>query len=90
MRTNRHDEILHLSDHTAAADLVERNAFDRSVFAERENSRWPGSMFLPNEPRHRFRVFLTLRNTVLPAHMGSATLKGREPSGERVINQHHA
>ncbi|WP_323800439.1 D-glycerate dehydrogenase [Parasphingorhabdus sp.] len=67
---------------TARGDLVNENALIDAL----QNGKIGGAGLdvYQNEPAIDPR-FLTLKNTVLLPHMGSATFEGREASGERVI-----
>ncbi|AMO71899.1 2-hydroxyacid dehydrogenase [Sphingorhabdus sp. M41] len=67
---------------TARGDLVDENALIEALQNERIGGA--GLDVYQNEPDIDPR-FLTLKNTVLLPHMGSATFEGREASGERVI-----
>jgi len=67
---------------TARGDLVNENALIKALQNERIGGA--GLDVYQNEPDIDPRL-LTLRNTVLLPHMGSATFEGREASGERVI-----
>lgn len=67
---------------TARGDLVDENALIEALQNERIGGA--GLDVYQNEPDIDPRL-LTLRNTVLLPHMGSATFEGREASGERVI-----
>lgn len=67
---------------TARGDLVNEDALIKAL----QNGQIGGAGLdvYQNEPAIDPR-FLTLKNTVLLPHMGSATFEGREASGERVI-----
>ena len=67
---------------TARGDLVDEDALIEALQNERIGGA--GLDVYQNEPDIDPR-FLTLKNTVLLPHMGSATFEGREASGERVI-----
>lgn len=67
---------------TARGDLVDENALIEAL--QNEKIGGAGLDVYQNEPDIDPR-FLTLKNTVLLPHMGSATFEGREASGERVI-----
>jgi glyoxylate reductase len=67
---------------TARGDLVDENALIEAL--QNEKIGGAGLDVYQNEPAIDPR-FLTLKNTVLLPHMGSATFEGREASGERVI-----
>lgn len=67
---------------TARGDLVNEDALIDALQNERIGGA--GLDVYQNEPAIDPR-FLTLKNTVLLPHMGSATFEGREASGERVI-----
>ena len=67
---------------TARGDLVDENALIEALQNERIGGA--GLDVYQNEPDIDPRL-LTLRNTVLLPHMGSATFEGREASGEWVI-----
>ena len=67
---------------TARGDLVNEDALIDALQDGRIGGA--GLDVYQNEPTIDSR-FLTLRNTVLLPHMGSATFEGREASGERVI-----
>ena len=67
---------------SARGDLVDEDALIEALQNERIGGA--GLDVYQNEPDIDPR-FLTLKNTVLLPHMGSATFEGREASGERVI-----
>lgn len=67
---------------TARGDLVDEDALIEALQSEKIGGA--GLDVYQNEPDIDPR-FLTLKNTVLLPHMGSATFEGREASGERVI-----
>ena len=67
---------------TARGDLVNEDALIDALQDGRIGGA--GLDVYQNEPTIDSR-FLTLKNTVLLPHMGSATFEGREASGERVI-----
>jgi glyoxylate reductase len=67
---------------SARGDLVDEDALIDALQNERIGGA--GLDVYQNEPDIDPR-FLTLKNTVLLPHMGSATFEGREASGERVI-----
>ena len=67
---------------SARGDLVDEDALIEALQNERIGGA--GLDVYQNEPAIDPR-FLTLKNTVLLPHMGSATFEGREASGERVI-----
>jgi len=67
---------------TARGDLVDEDALIQALQSEKIGGA--GLDVYQNEPDIDPR-FLTLKNTVLLPHMGSATFEGREASGERVI-----
>jgi glyoxylate reductase len=67
---------------TARGDLVDENALIEAL--QNEKIGGAGLDVYQKEPDIDPR-FLTLKNTVLLPHMGSATFEGREASGERVI-----
>ncbi|WP_417622225.1 2-hydroxyacid dehydrogenase [Parasphingorhabdus sp.] len=67
---------------TARGDLVDENALIEAL--QNEKIGGAGLDVYHKEPNIDPR-FLTLKNTALIPHMGSATFEGREASGERVI-----
>jgi glyoxylate reductase len=67
---------------TARGDLVNEDALIDAL--QNQKIGGAGLDVYQNEPAIDPR-FLTLKNTVLLPHMGSATFEGREASGERVI-----